>query len=105
MDKRVGTGGIAGGQGDGSKGRAFFILQSLGDYTLVVDAAGYKTAQREVSVPVAVRAEVDVYMSRQAASEDTSEVPRKPLLAPKEKQAFDKEVQAVREDKLDAPEK
>jgi tetratricopeptide (TPR) repeat protein len=105
MVKLYRTGGIPSGQGATSKGRAFFILQSLGDYTLVVDAAGYKTAQREVSVPVAVRAEVDVYMSRQSASEDSSEVPRKPLLAPKAKQAFDKGLQALSEDKLDDAEK
>lgn len=99
------SGGIPSGQSATSKGRAFFILQNLGDYTLVVEAVGYKTAQKEVSLPVAVRAEVDVYLTRQTASEDGSEVPGKPLLAPKAKEALDKGLQALSEDKLDEAEK
>lgn len=98
-------GGMPRGQSATSKGRAFFILQDLGDYTLVVEAAGYKTAQKDVSVPVAVRAEVDVYLTRQTASLDGSEVPGKPVLAPKAKEAFDKALQALGEDKLDDAEK
>jgi Flp pilus assembly protein TadD len=99
------SGGIPSGQGATSKGRAFFILSNLGDYTLVVEAVGYKTAQKEVSLPVAVRAEVDVYLTRQTASENGSEVPGKPLLAPKAKEALDKGLQALSEDKLDEAEK
>src|SRR5438876_12285859 len=45
-------------QKEASHGRAFFILRSLGDYTVAVNAIGYKPAQKEVSVPVAVKAEV-----------------------------------------------
>ena len=99
------SGGIPSGQSATSKGRAFFILQNLGDYTLVVEAVGYKTAQKEVSLPVAVRAEVDVYLTRQTAAESSSEVPGKPLLAPNAKEAFDKGLQALSEDKLDDAEK
>ena len=105
MVKLYRAGGIPGGQSAASKGRAFFILQTLGDYTVVVDAAGYKTAQKEVSVPVAVRAEIDVYVSRQSASEDNSGIPGKPLLAPRAKEAFEKGLQALSEDKLDDAEK
>lgn len=103
--KLLRVGGMPSGQGVTSRGRAFFILQSLGDYTLVVEAPGYKMVQKEVSVPVAVRAEIDVYLTRQTASEDGSEVPGKPLLAPKAKEAFDKGLQALSEDKLDDAEK
>lgn len=99
------SGGIPSGQSATSNGRAFFILQSLGDYTLVVEAVGYKTAQKEVSLPVAVKAEVDVYLARQTASGDGSEVPGKPILAPKAKEAFDKGLQALSENKLDDAEK
>src|SRR5438876_9639593 len=45
---------------EASHGRAFFILRTLGDYTVVVEATGYKSAQNEVSIPVSVRPEVDV---------------------------------------------
>ena len=99
------SGGIPSGQSATAKGRAFFILQGLGDYTLVVEAAGYKTAQKDVSVPVAVRAEVDVYLARQTASVDGSEVPANPVLAPKAKEAFDKGLRALSENKLDDAEK
>src|SRR5437016_5189671 len=53
-------------QREASRGRAFFILRSLGDYTLVVNATGYKIAQKDVSVPVAVRAEVEIYLQKAA---------------------------------------
>ena len=103
--KLLRVGGMPIGQKATSRGRAFFILQSLGDYTLVVEAPGYKTVQKDVSVPVAVRAEIDVYLTRQTVSNDGSEVPGKPLLAPKAKEAFDKGLQALSEDKLDDAEK
>src|SRR6266480_573932 len=51
-------------QKEASHGRAFFILRSLGDYTLVVSATGYKTAQEDVAVPVAVKTEVDIYLEK-----------------------------------------
>jgi Tfp pilus assembly protein PilF len=97
--------GIPSGQIAASKGRAFFILQTLGDYTVIVDVAGYKTAQKDVSVPVAVKAEVDVYVSRESDSQNGSGVPGRPLLAPKAKEAFDKGLQALTQDRLDEAEK
>jgi tetratricopeptide (TPR) repeat protein len=103
--KLLRSGGMPAGQSATSKGRAFFILQTLGDYTLVVEAPGYKTVQKDVSLPVAVRAEVDIYLTRQTALEDGSEVPGKPILAPKAKEAFDKSLQALSEDKVDDAEK
>jgi hypothetical protein len=39
--------GVPTDQTEASHGRAFFILRSLGDYTIVVNATGYKTAQRK----------------------------------------------------------
>ena len=99
------SGEVPSGQSATSKGRAFFILQGLGDYTLVVEAAGYKTAQKDVAVPVAVRAEVDIYLTRQTASVDGSEVPGNPVMAPKAKEAFNKGLEALSENKLDDAEK
>jgi len=99
------AGGIPAGEMAASKGRAFFILQSLGDYTVVVEASGFKTAQKGVSVRVAVRAEVDMYVSRQSGSEDNAGVPGKAVLAPKAKEAFDKGLRALSEQKLDEADK
>jgi len=97
--------GIPIDQGETSHGRAFFIVRTLGEYTVVVMAGGYKTAQKEVSLPVAVRAEVDVYLQRESASENNSGVPGRPLLAPKAKEAFEKGLQALSQDNLDVAEK
>ncbi|HTF23796.1 MAG TPA: carboxypeptidase-like regulatory domain-containing protein [Candidatus Limnocylindria bacterium] len=59
-------------QKEASHVRAFFILRSLGDYTLVVSATGYKTAQKDVAVPVAVKAEVDIYLQKESATGDNT---------------------------------
>src|SRR5256886_9248585 len=64
---------------EASHGRAFFILRSLGDYTVVVDATGYKSTQKEVSVPVAVRAEVDIYLQKESDTGDNTGIPGRPL--------------------------
>ena len=88
-----------------SHGRAFFIPRNLGDYTVTVEAAGYKNGQRDVSLSIAVKMDVDVVLQRDVASNDTGAVPGKPLLAPKAKEALDKGSQALREDKLDEAQK
>ena len=92
-------------QKEASHGRAFFILHSLGDYTVVVEANGYKPAQKDVSVPVGVKAEVDIYLQRLPSSNETAGVPGKPLLAPKAKDALDKGLQALSANKLPDAEK
>jgi Tfp pilus assembly protein PilF len=92
-------------QKEASHGRAFFILHSLGDYTVVVEANGYKPAQKDVSVPVGVKAEVDVYLQREPFSNESAGVPGKPLLAPKAKEALDKGLQALSANKLADAEK
>src|SRR5437016_5216929 len=38
-----------------SQGRAFFIVRGLGEFTVAVEAAGYKAAQKEVSIAVAIQ--------------------------------------------------
>jgi Tfp pilus assembly protein PilF len=92
-------------QKEASHGRAFFILHSQGDYTVVVEANGYKPAQKDVSVPVGVKAEVDIYLQRIPSSNETTGVPGKPLLAPKAKEALDKGLQALGANKLSDAEK
>src|SRR2546421_8504357 len=92
-------------QREASRGRAFFILRSLGDYTVVVNATGYKIAQKDVSVPVAVRAEVDIYLQKESATGDNTGIPGRPLLAPKAREALDKGLQALSANKLAEAEK
>jgi Tfp pilus assembly protein PilF len=92
-------------QKEASHGRAFFILHSLGDYTVVVEANGYKPAQKDVSVPVGVKAEVDIYLQRIPSPNESAGVPGKPVLAPKAKEALDKSLQALGANKLADAEK
>jgi tetratricopeptide (TPR) repeat protein len=88
-----------------ARGRAFFVFRTLGAYTLIVDATGYKAAQKDVTVPVAMKFEVDVYLQREPTSNESAGVPGKPLLAPKAKEALDKGLQALGENKLKEAEK
>jgi Tfp pilus assembly protein PilF len=97
--------GIPVDQGTTSHGRAFFITRTLGTFTVTVEATGFKAAQKEVSLPVAVRSEVDVILQRESASSDGGVVSTKPVLAPKAKEAFDKALEALNANKLDAAEK
>jgi tetratricopeptide (TPR) repeat protein len=97
--------GVPVDQGATSHGRAFFITRSLGNYTLVVEATGYKAAQKDVSLPVAIKAEVDVYLQRESSGNESIGVPGKPLLAPKAKAAFDKGLQAINANKLSEAQK
>jgi tetratricopeptide (TPR) repeat protein len=92
-------------QGMTSKGRMFFILHSLGDFTVSVNAAGYKSGQKDVSVATATKYEVEVSLQRDAFSNVTPGPAGNPILAPKAKKALDKGIQALRDDNLDAAEK
>ncbi|HLK03143.1 MAG TPA: tetratricopeptide repeat protein [Candidatus Acidoferrum sp.] len=87
-----------------TKGRAVFILNRLGDYTITAEAIGYRSAQREISVPVAVEAEEEIVLQRDSSPEALGNAGR-PVLAPKAKEAFDKGLQALGENKLDQAEK
>ena len=97
--------GVPSDQSLTSRGRAFFICRSLGDYTIIVEAAGFKTTQKDVSVTLPIKAEIDVYMQRDAVSNVSVGVPGKPLLAPKAKDALVKGLQALAENKLDDAQK
>jgi Flp pilus assembly protein TadD len=98
-------GGVFADQSAASHGRAFFVFRTLGSYSLVVQATGYKAAEKEVTVPVAMKFEVDVYLQREPSSNESTGVPGKPLLAPKAKEALDKGLQALSANKLADAEK
>jgi tetratricopeptide (TPR) repeat protein len=86
-----------------SRGRAFFVPRTLGNFAVIAEATGYKAGQKDLSLNVAVKTEVDVYL--QSSANDTIGVPGKPLLAPKARDAFDKGLQAINANKLDEAEK
>ena len=92
--------GVPADQGATSHGRAFFVTRTIGNFTLLVEATGYKAAQKDLSLPVALKAEVDVYLQREHSANENVGVPGKPILAPKAKDAFDKGLQAINANKL-----
>jgi Flp pilus assembly protein TadD len=92
--------GIPSDQMNTSHGRAFFIPRTLGDFTIVVEAAGYKSAQKDISLPIPEQAEVDIYLQRDLAPGESTGVPGKPILAPKAQEALAKGSQALRDGKL-----
>ncbi len=88
-----------------SQGRAFFIPRGLGDFTVYVEAAGYKSAQKEVSIAVAIQYQEDVRLERDTTSGVTTQAPGRAVLAPKAKESLDKGAQALRDGKLEEAQK
>jgi Flp pilus assembly protein TadD len=97
--------GALSGQTVTSKGRASFVVDSLGEYSISVEVTGYKKAQKDFSVRTAMLDEEDIVLQRDSESESGSEVPGKPLLAPKAKESLDKGLQALSANHLDEAEK
>jgi Flp pilus assembly protein TadD len=97
--------GMPSDQTSTSRGRAFFIPRGLGDFTIIVEAAGYKSAQKDISVTVAGKFEIDIYLQRELEPNETAGVPGKPILAPEAQKALTKGTQALREGKLEEAEK
>lgn len=87
-----------------TKGRTVFLLNGLGDFTITADAVGYRSAQKEISVPVAVEAEEEIILQRDSNPEALGASGR-PLLAPKAQEAMEKALNALNENKLDQAEK
>jgi len=92
-------------QSSTSHGRAFFIPRSLGDFTIFVEAVGYKAAQKDISMMIPVKAEVDIYLQPENAPNVSTGVPGRPVLAPKAKEAVVKALQALGENKVDEAQK
>jgi len=92
--------GVLADQAGISHGRAFFDSILMGNYTVVVEATGYKPAQRDVNVSIAMLYEVEANLQRDSAPDGTAATPAKPLLAPKAKEALDKTLKALGANKL-----
>jgi Flp pilus assembly protein TadD len=97
--------GMPAGSAALSRGRAFFGSIGFGSYTLVIDATGYKSAQKDVNVSISMPYEVDATLQRDSAPEGAAGVPAKPLLSPKAQEALDKSMKALSKNKLSEAEK
>src|SRR3974377_2128521 len=67
--------GIPTGSAGLSRGRAFFGSIPLGSYTLVVDATGYKSTQRDVNVSISMRYEVEATLQRDSTPDANGGLP------------------------------
>jgi Tfp pilus assembly protein PilF len=100
------AGGIPHGQTTAAPGgRAIFVPQGLGDFSVVVEAPGYKTGRANVDVPVPVKVDVDVYMQPESTEGGETGVAGGPVLAPKAKAAMEKALEDLRSNKLEDAEK
>jgi tetratricopeptide (TPR) repeat protein len=96
--------GVLSGQAATARGRAFFILDRLGDYVITAEAAGYAIAQKDVSLRVAIKDEEDLILHKDGG-QDNAAAPGNTLLAPKAREAFEMGLAALNDDNLDRAEK
>ena len=96
---------VPSGQHDTSRGVAEFVVTGLGEFTVVVAAPGYPEVQKDVSVDNTGNARVDIYLRRTSGGGSPTKVPGRLVLAPKAKEALDKGLRALRENKLGEAEK
>jgi Flp pilus assembly protein TadD len=94
---------IPSAQAQTSNGRAELVVTDIGDFTLVVEAAGYASAQKDVSLTANGRAQIDVYL--RSLSPNETAVRGRPLLAPKARKAVDQGLQALGSDNLSSAQK
>ena len=92
-------------QGATSEGRVFFMTHKMGDFIVTVDAPGFKSAQKDVSVTLPSKYDLEITLQPDASPNFTPGASGNPILAPKAKEALDKGIQALRDDKLDEAEK
>ena len=88
-----------------SQGRAFFIVQGLGEFTVAVEAVGYKATQKEVSIAAAIPYQEDVYLELDTTSQNGAGPPGRAVLAPKARKALEKGEQALAAGKLEEAQK
>ena len=91
-------------EGSTSNGRIKFIMNGIGDFIVTVDAPGYKPGQKDVKVSEPDKVQVEINMERDPSSSFAPGAAGNPILAPKAKEALDKGMQALRDDKLNEAE-
>ena len=92
-------------QGQTSRGSAILVVNTLGEYTVIVEAAGYGNLQKELSIGANGRMQVDLYLRPISAAGNNVGVPGRPVLAPKAKEALEKGLQALGAHKMKDAEK
>ena len=92
-------------QSSTSDGRVFFVPRGHGDFIIAVQAAGYKSEQKEVTVEPSMKTAIAIYVQRILPANESAGTPPEPVLAPKAKDALVKTLQAVGKNKPDEAQK
>lgn len=87
-----------------SRGQAEIVVNDLGEFTVVVEAAGYPRVEKELSVNANGRLQVDVYLTL-GPKGNGSTVGGRAVLAPKAKKALDQASESLSAEKLSEAEK
>jgi len=93
------------GRAETSNGNAMLVVNKIGEFTVVVNAPGFREGREYFSVSAEGRAQVDVYLKRPTGSEHSSGTPPRPILAPKAKEALDQGLLALSSDKISEAER
>jgi len=105
MVKLFRGGTIPSGQAQTNRGRAEFVVNNLGEFTIHVEAPGFASLEKEISLTANGRAQVDVYLLHSTSHSPSSATPGRPLLSPKAGKALDEALRALSEGKLADAEK
>jgi Flp pilus assembly protein TadD len=87
-------------QTETSRGNAVLIVNKVGEFTLIVNAPGFRETQKDISIGATGNAQVDVYLRRAADGEKAAAAGAGPILAPKAKEALDKGLAALSAGKM-----
>jgi len=98
-------GTIPSGRAQTSRGVALLVVNGVGEFTVSVQAPGFREGREELSVRAEGKAQVDVYLRRLAREGGATGVAARPILAPKAKEALDKGLMALSADKINEAEK
>ena len=98
-------GSVVSRRAETSQGSALLVVNNLGDFTVAVDAAGYESSQKEVSILANGRTQVDVYLRRSSGSMNAMAGAGRPVLAPKARKDVDLGLQALSADQIEAAQK
>ena len=96
---KVLRGTMPAGQAQTSRGQAELVVNHIGEFTVIVEAAGYPKTEKQLFVNANGHLQVDVYLPRNTSGADVS-FPGHALLAPKAKKALEQAAQALSDDKL-----
>jgi uncharacterized protein HemY len=96
---------VPSGQRETSRGVAEFVVMGKGEFTVVAAAPGYPEVQKDFSIDKTGNERVDIYLRPIPGGGSPTTVAGKMVLAPKAREALERGLRALRENKLAEAEK